>query len=282
VRAVDPVELAASVTKSRAYFRHARWKGRRRCPRCGYRSLYHIGERYQCKRCRHKFGDFAGTYLGKLKTPRNIVAHLLYLFVLGVPAYRIRFYVPISLATIQRTFRVFREAIYDESLGELKELRLSGELELDEALFGGHRKGKRGWGAEGKTMVFGVYRRDGRIVTFPVPDRRSDTLMPLIEKHTRRGPLYYTDEHTAYASLWTRGKHKVVAHGREEYGKGDTNINGVEGFWSYAKVWLYHYRGIPKPYFHLYLKEVEFRFNNRECDLFPMIVDRLVKTVPNP
>jgi transposase-like protein len=117
VRAVDPVELAASVTKSRAYFRHARWKGRRRCPRCGYRSLYHIGERHQCKRCRHKFGDFAGTYLGKLKTPRNIVAHLLYLFVLGVPAYRIRFYVPISLATIQK------RVLNNSSFSDVKEMK---------------------------------------------------------------------------------------------------------------------------------------------------------------
>lgn len=60
-----------------------------------------------------------------------------------------------------------------------------------------------------------------------------------------------------------RGKHKTIAHGIEEYAREDnTHINGIEGFWSYAKTWLYHYRGVPKNYFHLYLKEVEFRFNN--------------------
>jgi hypothetical protein len=37
---------------------------------------------------------------------------LLYLFVLNVPAYRIRWYVSINLATIERTFRIFRQAIY--------------------------------------------------------------------------------------------------------------------------------------------------------------------------
>jgi transposase len=47
--------------------------------------------------------------------------------------------------------------MYEESLDELKALRDSGNLELDEALFGGHSKGKREWGAEGKTMVFGIY-----------------------------------------------------------------------------------------------------------------------------
>ena len=45
--------------------------------------------------------------------------------------------------------------MYDSSLEELRELKkLSGSLEIDEALFGGHKKGKRGWGAEGKTMFF--------------------------------------------------------------------------------------------------------------------------------
>lgn len=49
------------------------------------------------------------------------------------------------------------------------------------------------------------------------------------------------------------GKHQIVAHGREEYVREDSHINGLEGFWSYAKTWLYHYRGVPKQYFHLYL-----------------------------
>jgi transposase len=73
-----------------------------------------------------------------------------------------RFYVPLSLATIERSFRIFRQSIYDESLQKLKELKkISGEIEIDEALFGSYRKGsKRGWGAEGKNLVFGIYQRN--------------------------------------------------------------------------------------------------------------------------
>jgi len=274
------LSLATSVTKSRAYFRHARWHGRRICPRCSHRKIYQLSNGYyKCKRCKYWFKDFTGTHLGKLRIAPNTTVHLLYLFALGVPAYRIRWYFPISLRTIEHTFRVFREAIYDSSLEEMKELKLSGRLEMDEALFGGHRKGgKRGWGAEGKSLVFGIYQRNGKVITFPVPDRKHETLMPLIEQHTKRGSLYYTDDHTAYASLALRGKHKTVAHGMEEYVKEDAHINGIEGFWSYAKVWLYHYRGVPKQYFHLYLKEIEFRFNNRDLDLFDMISKMMVKT----
>ena len=277
------IELAGSVTKSRVYFRHARWKGRRRCPRCGYRLLYHLKDkRFGCKRCRYKFGELTGTYLGEFYFPLDILVHLLYLYALGVPAYRIRFYVPLSLATIERTFRVFRQSIYNESLQKLKELKkLSGEIEIDEALFGGHRKGKRGWGAEGKSLVFGIYQRNGKVITFPVSDRIHDTLIPLIKLHTKKGSLYYTDDHTAYASLDLIGKHQIIAHRMEEYVREDTShINGIEGFWSYAKTWLYHYRGVPKQYFHLYLKEIEFRFNHRNEDIFRLLAKIMVRTVP--
>ncbi|MGB6627897.1 MAG: hypothetical protein WBE61_07175 [Nitrososphaeraceae archaeon] len=56
------------------------------------------------------------------------------------------------MATIERSFRIFRQSIYYESLQKLKELKkLSGEIEIDEVLSGGYRNGsKRSWGAEGK------------------------------------------------------------------------------------------------------------------------------------
>jgi transposase len=83
------------------------------------------------------------------------------LLVLGrVPAYRSRWYVRSNLDTVERLFRLIRLAIYDGLIEHLKNMKLSGEIEIDEALFGGHRKGKRGWGAEGKSLVFGIYQRD--------------------------------------------------------------------------------------------------------------------------
>jgi hypothetical protein len=36
---------------------------------------------------------------------------------------------------------------------------------------------------------------------------------------------------------------------------------------SYAKTWPYHYHGVPQQYFLLYIKEIEFRFNQRRRSL---------------
>ena len=270
----DPVKLANSVTKSKAFFVKKRWGGRRVCPKCGHRNLNCIGNQHACRRCKYKFGDFTGTPLAKIRLSLNVIAHLLYEFSLGVPAYRMRFYVDVNLDTVERTFKVFREAIFNSATTDQV---LSGKLELDEAMFGGHHPGKRGWGAENKTIVFGIYARNGKIMTFIVPDRKRITLLNLIDRHTKKGSLYYTDDHTAYAVLGTRGRHEIVSHSQDEYVRGDSHINGIEGFWSYAKAWMYHYRGVQKQYFYLYLKEIEFRFNHRNDNLFEIISQIMVK-----
>lgn len=268
------ISTANSVTKSRAYFRHKKWRGRRRCPWCTQRRIYRLSSgTFKCSRCRKKFTNFTNTYLSGIRLPLNEVLYLLHLFVFGVPVYRIIKSTKRNRMTLQRLFMRFREAIYEYSLHELRQL--SGEIELDEAMFGGHRPGKRGWGAAGKHIVFGIYQRNGRVVVFPVPNRKQATLEPLIAEHTKWGSIYYTDEYEGYVGLAVRGTHVRVV---KEEGRpmGRDHINGMEGFWSYAKTWLYHYRGVPRQYFHLYLKEIEFRFNNRDKDLFDELVNILV------
>jgi len=48
---------------------------------------------------------------------------------------------------------------------------VKGEVEVDESYFGARRvRGKRGRGASGKTIVFGIFQRDGNVHTEIVPD----------------------------------------------------------------------------------------------------------------
>jgi len=137
-------------------------------------------------------------------------------------------------------------------------------------MFGGRQPGKRGWGATGKHIVFGIYQRNGKVLTFPISSRTKDTMIPLITRYTKAGSLYYTDDWFAYTFLPIRDNHVVVT---KEKGlpKGCDHLNSIEGFWSYAKHWLYPYRGVPRQYFHLYLKEIEWRFNYRNENLVVLL-----------
>src|SRR3989338_6569956 len=68
-----------------------------------------------------------------------------------------------EIGIITRIYQRLREAIYH--VAELEAGKLKGEIEIDEAYFGGRRKGKRGRGASGKSIVLGLLERDGRVYT---------------------------------------------------------------------------------------------------------------------
>ena len=54
-------------------------------------------------------------------------------------------------------------------------------MSVDEPFFGPRRvKGKRGRGAFGKTIVFGLFKRNGKVYTEIVPNCSKDTLQGII------------------------------------------------------------------------------------------------------
>ena len=187
------------------------------------------------------------------------------------PAYRVASDLGIDYQVVTRVYQRLREAIYH--VAELEAGKLKGEIEIDEAYFGGRRKGKRGRGAAGKSIVFGLLERDGRVYTKVVEQVTANELMAHIRKHTRKGSVYYTDTFRSYNSLKRIGKHHRLNHGKAFAYHGKNHINGIEGFWSYAKHILYNYRGVSKYHFPMYLKEVEYRFNHRKDNLFKLFMN---------
>ena len=78
----------------------------------------------------------------------------------------------------------------------------SGEVELDEAYFGPRRiRGKRGRGAGGKTIVFGIFKRNGCVFTEIVPDARKTSLLPVIRGRVGLESIIHTDGWRAYDGL---------------------------------------------------------------------------------
>ena len=137
-----------------------------------------------------------------------------------------------------------------------------GEVELDESYFGGVRKGKRGRGAAGKTAVFGILKRNGKVYTIVVADTKQSTLMPVIKRKIKPDSFVYTDSYRSYNALdVSEFKHFRVNHSKEFTCGKNNHINGIENFWNQSKRTLRKYNGIDKKHFHLFLKECEFRFN---------------------
>ncbi len=153
---------------------------------------------------------------------------------------------------VTRVYQRLREALFH--LTELEGGKLKGEIELDAAYFGGRRKGNRGRAAAGKSVVFGLLERDNRVYTKVVESVSAEELMKHIQAKTRKGSVYFTDAFRGYQSLKRYGKHHTINHSNEFVSrrKPRNQINGLEGFWSYAKHILYQYRGVSKYHFLMY------------------------------
>jgi hypothetical protein len=76
---------------------------------------------------------------------------------------------------------------------------VSGEVEVDESYFGPRRvRGKRGRGAGGKTIVFGVFKRDGRVYAEIVPDCSKRSLQKVIRGQVGLDSVIHSDGWRGY------------------------------------------------------------------------------------
>jgi len=159
---------------------------------------------------------------------------------------------------------------------------VQGEIEVDESFFGAKRvKGKRGRGALGKTIVFGLYKRHGKVYTEIVPDCSRVTLQAIIRGRVTLDSVIHSDGWRGYNGLVDMGyeKHLRVDHSQNEFARGNSHINGIEGFWGFSKSRLTRFKGLPKSTFYLHLKECEFRFNFKDENLYQLIL-KIVRDNP--
>jgi transposase len=154
------------------------------------------------------------------------------------------------------------------------------EVEVDESYFGARRvRGKRGRGASGKTIVFGIFKRNGSVYTEVVPDCKKATLQAIIRGRVAAEAVIHSDGWRGYDGLVDVGyaKHFRVNHGSNEFVRGASHVNGIEGFWSFAKRRLQKFNGVAPATFNLHLKECEYRFNSRHKNLYRELLKLLRK-----
>ena len=161
---------------------------------------------------------------------------------------------------------------------------------MEESYFGARRvRGKKGGGAYGKTIVFGLKKRKGQVYTQVIRNCSREQILPLITSRISKRTKVFTDGFRTYDSLVDLGykKHYRVHHGKNEFAKKErkgkkkikNHINGIENFWGIAKVRLYKFRGMDKTTFLLHLKECEFRFNHRHDNLYLLLL-KMCKNKP--
>jgi transposase len=277
---------------------HAAWRGlvryrwgvghaARVCPSCGGTHPYPLAEgRWRCRRrrCSYTVGVRTGTWAGLSRVSDATWLWLVKLFELELTARQAAVQTGVSYPTAHKAFLLLRHAI----LAEAEPTLFRHEVEADESYFG-PRRPKRSRGdpknlgrsAPHKTPVFGILERHGQVQVSVVPNCGAAILRDHTLRWVKRGTLVYTDKWDGYDTLAFCGyRHLRLDHARH-FARGKVHINGLEGFWSYAKTKFVKHHGVSPEKFPLYLYEWQFRYNHRTEDLFELFLTKSLNLLPD-
>ena len=233
---------------------------------------------FSCQKCGTHVYPLAGTIFEKSSTALKSWFYAMYLMSTtraGISAKQLERELGVTYKTAWRMFKQIR-VLMAEDPGEF-----FGDVEMDEAYFGGKRKS--GTGRPGsdssKAAVAGIVERrktggarTGRVSATVVPDVTGDTLMPILKARTIRPITVFTDDYNVYRRVGRElmMHHRRINHSSGVYVNGNIHTNSVEGFWSLVKNGIRGvYHSVGRDYLQTYLNEYSFRYNHRG-DVAPM------------
>ena len=129
-------------------------------------------------------------YVRRSKISEAKFRQLVKLFCLDLDAHQLAELSGLNRNTVNRYLKGIRQRIaqYCEQA-----FPMSGQIEVDESFFGARRPGKRGRGAAGKTIVFGLFKRKGKVYAEIVPDCAVKTLQTIIRGRVSIDSVIHSD-----------------------------------------------------------------------------------------
>jgi transposase-like protein len=274
-------------------FKLIRWsdtKGEPDCPRCHCAALYTYRTRklWKCKACNHQFSVTSGTIFASRKLPVRDYLLAIAIFVNGAKghsALQLSRDLDVQYKTAFVLSHKLREAVAAESKGR----KVSGDVEIDGAYFGGYvkpanykenRRDRRLWiNQSGKRRCVVIMReRNGR--TLPYVCRSEELSLPTIQANVTPGSIIYADEASCWDVLHARYLTKRINH-TLAYSDGQACTNQAESFFSRlrrAEIGIHHH--IAGPYLSAYANEMSWREDNRRRsngELYLTIADAALK-----
>ena len=276
----------------REYLFQLRWPDGFRCPRCGETKSWPKGDGpVRCAGCDYQISVTAGTVFQDSRLPltlwfravwwvasqKNGVSAMGLQRVLGLKSYK----------TAWRLLHKLRRAMVRPGRD-----RLSGRVEVDEALVGGEEEGVHGRQTETKAMIAVAAEEDGtgigRIRMRCIPDASADSLMPFVEDYVEPGSVVHTDGWPGYLPLKGRGYRHEVTFLKGNSKSASELMPRVHLAVALLKRWLMgtHQGGVSLEHLNAYLDEFTFRFNRRKSrsrgKLFYRLLEQAVAVEPVP
>ena len=160
--------------------------------------------------------------------------------------------------------------------------KLSGIVEVDETLVGGKRSGKRGRGAEGKTLVIVavevIGQKTGRTRLAVIPDASRISINAFVKSNIEIGTKIRTDGWSGYTDL-TKMKYTREIHTDKVLQEDEELLPYVHRIASLLKRWLLgtHQNYTSSSKLNYYLDEFVFRYNRRRANSRGLLFQTLMQ-----
>jgi len=227
-------------------------------------------QQFQCSKCRFQIAPKAGTIFEKSVTPLTSWFHAIWLFSnakTGMSAKELERQLGVTYKCAWRILKLIRQSLTQNTD------KLTGDVEMDETYFGGHKKGGRynknqSQVMKSKTAIVGAVERKGVVKADVTANLSADTLGVFLDKNvSAKNTRLLTDESNRYDSVAWHYNRQKVNHKREEWARGDVHTNTIEGFWSHVKRSIDGtHKAISRKYLASYLDGFVWHYNNRGND----------------
>lgn len=230
------------------------------CPFCKSKQYYILKRRrVRCAKCRKDYNPLHDSKFSCINLPYSKWLTLIKLFESSVSTRSASVQAKVSYQTALNAFHIVREAILEET-GK-------SEVPRDEI-----ESGRTNLGMKKKAIVFSILeKKKGRVTVDILRDVTTESLLASKVRKKTRGSIVYSDRWRGYDSLVFCSCKPLKAHLLKKF-TGKLYIDSVQGFWDFAKEEMVKYHGVSPAKFPYYIKEMEWRYNNKDRDLVNLIV----------
>jgi transposase-like protein len=260
---------------AREHLQSLRWPHGAVCPHCGgadrqskLEGTSHRPGLYFCGHCRQQYTVTVGTVFERSKVALHkwvFATHLMCANKNGISAKQLERMLGVTYKTAWFMAHRIREAMGIEPSGQL-----GGEgapVEVDETYWGNEVKKPKGQrGGDQKMKIASLVERNGRKVSYHVPDVTAKTLKPILQAQVDSKSRLMTAEAKVYLPIGKGfASHETVNHSAEEYARGDVTTNTVGSSFSLLKRGLIGtFHAVSQQHLQRYATEFDFRWNTRQ------------------
>ena len=266
--------LFRSERRSYSHLVNEAWRQNRRfCVRCHSSKIYRLADkRYRCARCGYTFHDFTKRWIGELNLTARQWLWIVKLFELEIPPSQLAKEVGISYPTALKAIYLIRRAIAQESGDDLVARVESDPMRQEE---------NEAWRSnEAYGRAFGLNEKDGNISISVIDDPKPDAILREQPKFVRQGSIIFTGRYRQYDAviLW-RSRLPVGITKRSSSAK--PLFDGLEAFWNFARPRLGKFHRTSDQDLYYFLKELAFRYEHREQEIFGLLVGFMTQLMPD-